>query len=306
MNILSNSVYRYYFSHFDELTLDKQFHFVSRLYAVCNDKQAKEKLLQLQAPLIGNNTALQVLSTIQSGAMFPLLPGNAELLQARAPYIEKYPQLRDTSRLLYWSAMLSYAYQFESKEALTSLIPSDDLEDLYQDLLRDHSAVATLSTHAVNYLYVYKRFYKHESGPDPSLFSTILSNQSHYDYSDPVQLRLAVYMVTHAIIADTVFYFEPVPKDHVIQHRNNLEQLETILTNRLDLLSLDTKLEFILCCKLVGRRSTLESDIINEVNSNISESGTFITSGNRMNDESTVQNSEHRNALYLMLLSLSG
>lgn len=298
MNILSNSVYNYYFSLFDELTLDKQFHFASRLYAVNGDALAKEKLEQLQTTLIGDSTARQVLSAIQSGTLFPLLPGNADLLETRAPYITKYPHLRDTSRLLYWSAMLSHAYKFDTKDALESLTSTYELEKLYNDLLDDHAAIATLSTHAVNYLYLYKRFYKNEAGPDPSLFLAILTNESRYDYSDPLQLRLAVYMITHALIADTLFYFTPVPKNHMPQHRNTIEQIEAVITEHLELLSIDAQLEFILCCKLVGYVSPLESLVLDESRLELSSAGTFIIDASKPTQN--LNSSEHRNALYLL------
>lgn len=301
MNILSNSVYNYYLSHFDELTLDKQFHFASRLYAISKDEKANEMLQLLKAKLIGEGSAEQVVSALHSGRLFPLLPGNVELLAVRAPYIKKYPQLRDTSRLLYWSAMLSYAYKFETKNALSGIITDNELENLYHSLLDDHEAIATLSTHAVNYLYLYTRYCKNEPGPDPVLFSQILSDSSYYNYSNPVQLRLAVYMITHALIADTLFYFEPVPKSHAAQHKTNIQQLELLIADRLDLLSLDAKLEFILCCKLVGHISPLEHLILDESRFGLSSTGDFIVDPS--NTSQSLNSSEHRNVLYLLCMN---
>ena len=92
-----------------------------------------------------------------------------------------------------------------------------------------------------------------------------------------------------------------MPQDHAQQHRSNIEQLEKIVADKLEVLSLDAKLEFILCCKMVGHGSLLEKTIMREANTSAEYTGTYLADGT----ESTLQNSEHRNALYLMVQHLS-
>ena len=48
MSTLDQDIRDYYFTHFDELPADKQFHFVSRLASWDNDKQATQLLEQLR------------------------------------------------------------------------------------------------------------------------------------------------------------------------------------------------------------------------------------------------------------------
>lgn len=303
MKSLSNGIFQYYTRHFNELPLDKQFHFASRLNVWNKDEQCHALLWQLKPRLLPENDPRTTLSAIAKGEMIPLLPGNERLLQSRQTYNDRYPQLRATSRLLYWAAMLDQAYDIGARTAIPTVLSESDMQQLYKSLQADDDALAMLSTHAVNFLYLYSRYYRQEDGPDPSHFGRIAASQAFYDMSNPLHVQLCTYLLTHAVIADSLFYAEPLPQSHRQAHAELLSQLDSILEPQLTSVSLDNKLEFLVSCQLVGFKSKLEPAIMAEATESVSTNGTFLVDAHNTNASSytSLEKSEHRNALYIMI-----
>jgi hypothetical protein len=302
MKSLSNSINTYFYKHFTELPLDKQFHFAVRLSAWTHDSKSSELLASLRPQLLPDNTPLHALQAIQSGKLIPLLPGNQHVLHLREEYNQRYPLLRAAARLLYWATMLDYAYGTDSHASVYEVIPQAELQQMYDALLEDRQAVAILSTHAVNFMYLYAKYCLGQYGPDAAGLFAIGKDDALYSADDPLHRQLRMYLLTHTLIADSMFYTEPLPNDRLAVYTEILTYLELLVAKHLDEISLDNKLEFLVCCRLADYSSTIESTIIREAEASVSNEGMFLVdTHNRSNSTYTsFEKSEHRTVLYLM------
>jgi hypothetical protein len=82
-----------------------------------------------------------------------------------------------------------------------------------------------------------------------------------------------------------------------------LDELETVISDNYTAINMDNKFEFLVCCKLAGKQSSLESEIFAEAEYSVSEDGTFIVDRHNSNPQtanSTLDLSEHRNVLFIM------
>lgn len=302
MNNLSNSIYSYALSHFEELPLDKQFHFSSRLATWNNDVACTQIVSSMRDLFLPTNDPLHTLEALRDGKLIPLLPGNKDLLQLRETSNTKFPQLRSAARLLYWAALLDNTYTVDFRSAVTAIFPKHELAELYEALLTDHVAIGMLSTHAVNFLFLYKRYLEQTNGPDPALFIDIANQNGLYDLADPLQLQLCLYLLTHVIIADSQFYsVEPSVASRKTYHAI-LTRLDSIMAGRLRDITLDNKLEFLVCCKFTGFTTTLEMTILREAEQSVSTAGYYLIDAHtkRPSPYTTFDKSEHRSVLYIM------
>ncbi len=301
MNSLSNSIYQYLLSHFENLPLDKQFHFCSRLATWSNDAACAQLLATMRGSFLATNDPLQTLEMVRDGALIPLLPGNEKLLHLRELSNKAYPQLRATARLLYWAALLDHTYAVDFRPAVNAMLPRQELAQTYETLLTDHAAIGMLSTHAVNFLFLYKQYVEQVTGPDPALFVAIANEPGVYDLSDPLQLQLCLYLLTHVVIADSMFY-TVTPTVARQSYHALLASLELRMAPRLSDITLDNKLEFLVCCKFTGFETALETAILQEAEQSVSSAGSYLvdTRNTTMTSYTTLEKSEHRSVLYIM------
>lgn len=302
MNNLSNSIKKYYCKHFAELPIDKRFHFAVRLHAWERSAESLRLVEALRPTLLPDNDSLHTLEAIHAGTLIPLLPGNQNVLHLRQRYNQQYPLLRDAARLLYWAVMLDYAYGTDSRRSVYEVIPRPELQAMYEALLRDRQAVAILSTHAVNFLYLYPKYCLGKASPDPSWLLGIGTDDTLYDADNRLHRQLRMYLLTHAFIADSMFYTEPLPTDRLGTYGEMLTYLEGIFTQYLKEISLDNKLEFLVCCKLADYSTSHETVILEEAETSVSNEGTFLIDTQNLSGSSyvTFEKSEHRSVLYLM------
>jgi hypothetical protein len=303
MNNLSNSVYQYYLGHLAELPLDKQLHFTSRLWLWNNDTACRGKLDELRTRILQSDGATAMLRAIASGELVSIGKGTSSAVTLRAPYAAKYPNLRRVAATLYWAKLLDELYDTDLRNSVSYVFDTAELDTLYADLIKDKQALALLSTHAVNFLYLYKSYLLQADGPDPDLFLKLTRSAKLYDLADPLQLQLAIYLLTHSIIGETGFYTRPIPTNRLPAYQKQLRRLESLIRPNFTKVHLDNKFELLVCSALVGMRSALEDQILEEAAGSVSKNGTFIVDTHNMNASSTyatAAKSEHRNALYVM------
>lgn len=83
-----------------------------------------------------------------------------------------------------------------------------------------------------------------------------------------------------------------------------LQRLEPIIAERTDELSLDTKLEYLVCCRICDFNTSVTKVIYDECRQSVSPDGTFLVDtvnafANRT-AKKTFDASEHRNVLFVM------
>jgi len=298
---MAKDIQQYYYSRLAELPATKQFHFASRLSAWCNDPAARIVLEQMRITMLPDHSAERV--TILSEHLQHKAYDNPTMPAAalRLPYFAAYPQLYGLELALFRVRHWLSVYGVDARQQLQQVIPSTVMLDLEKAILADDQAVRILSTYIVNVSYLLHRVVLQDDTIDVQHFYDI---GKAYDLDDAEQLRLYLYLYTHCIIAASNFYTQPVPDEEIPIYRQMLADLEQVIAGRYNHLSLDTKLEFLVCCHILGFETSLAAPIYQECERSLSPEGTFlIDTHNQFADnqhKKTFAASEHRNVLYIM------
>ncbi|MEK7152522.1 MAG: hypothetical protein AAB834_01120 [Patescibacteria group bacterium] len=304
---LSENIRTYYFAHFNELNADKRFHFCTRLAAWYGDQQAVGYLKQVRASFVPDpctkDTLRASLEELTNQAPDPHV--NARLL--RDVYFDAYPQLRGIGLAMFRVRHLRAVYGIDARPALFDLMSRQELLKLKNQLLQDQEAVRILSTFAVNFIYLLERLVLEHTDSDAIDVNYFYKLGEGYDTTNPDHVRLLTYLYMHCIIAESNFYTKAIPKQLLPGYARMLQKLEAIISEHYIGLSLDTKLEFLVCCRICGFDSSLTSRIYTECQASLSSDGTFIVdtqntfAANSL--KKTFEASEHRNVLFIMSAS---
>lgn len=295
MNTLAALIQDYYFDNFDQLPVDKQFHFVSRLSSWSDDQQALDTLTKMK-PQFATHTLREDLRKLISDP--PTAKVNAA--ERRAPYFAKYPTLRGTMLALFRVRHLLFHYGVDARSVLLEIVPKETLYELSDALQRDREAAAVLSTYAINYIYLVEAIlFPHSSRELDEFLANIFTIADTYTDTAEDSLLL-IYLFTHCIIGASNFYQSAVQED---VYRKMLTILEARIDRHFSQVNLDNKFEFLVCCKLASFSTTLGDRIEHEAQQSVSSAGTFLvdTLNNAgQNNKISFSDSEHRNVLYIM------
>lgn len=299
---LRDDVRAYYWHHFDQLPTSYRFHFANRLAIWGNDPRANQELQKLKQTMAPSPLTLEKLQEQISHKVNSPLRRAMPVYELRLPYLTRYPKLYGWHQALFYVRHLDVVYGIDARQALLQTIDSKDMQQLARTLWEDHAALHTLSTIAVNFLYMYQRYIAQQ--PEDIAIDTLYTLGNSYNLDDPEELRLLLYLYTHCIIAASNFYANPLPQQHVPVYRSMLEFLDHIISSHYDHINLDTKLEFLVCCRIASYESGLEARITEECAQSVSPNGTFLV--DTLNDfalrhvKRTFTESEHRNVLFIL------
>lgn len=300
MNDLSNNILAYYVKHFDELPFDKQFHFVSRLYLWNQSSYAQRKLADLRHQFTANDRPEEALKQVITAALESPSHGSKNAAELRRPYFLKYPNLKAYVSALFRVTFLEQIYGYNVRQEFFEQFPESEVAQFALDLLADSDAIAILSTHAVNFLYLSSRVLTNSPTLfDPAMFLKIGSQK--YDLFNPLHLQLLIYLYTHCIIGESKFYYRVIPENPA--YLEMLRQLETIIELHFEQINLDNKFEFLVCCRQLKYSTKLEDRIYEEAAQSISKNGEFLVDTLNNNPQSsnvTLDTSEHRNILFIL------
>jgi hypothetical protein len=292
---LHDQIREYYFGQLASLPLDKQFHFASRLGAWEQHPEALQTLQRLRPHLVPDFPADGALREILQKII--ATPPTTHIIAAalRAPYFKRYPTLYGAGlamfRVRHWLAI----YDIDGRDALFDAVPEEDLTKLERKLLRDPKAI--------NFVYLYERIMLGQDDKKAIDIKKFYKLGRKYDHKKPEELRLYIYFYTHCIIADSNFYTQPVPGFALPTYIKMLKRLEKAIRGHYDQISLDNKLEFLVCCRICDFDTTLAGRIYDECHSSLSDEGTFLIDRHNATahpDRATFIPSEHRNVLYIM------
>ncbi|HSX05727.1 MAG TPA: hypothetical protein VLF69_04625 [Candidatus Saccharimonadales bacterium] len=302
MKSLSNNIYDYYVAHFSTLPFDKQLHFASRLFLWSGDSFGARQLELLRPQVTLHDQPAEALRAVYAEAMQTIYHGSKNAASLRAPYFQKYPELRALATVLFRLTFLKTIYGQDATTTFFELFKQEQVETLLERLQADTKALAILSTHAVNVLYLYGRVAcSSEDIFDPALFLKV--GATSYNLDDPLELQLYIYLYTHCIIGESKFYARAIPEEYWPVYSTMLDELEACITKRFSMINLDNKCEFLVCCKLTNRTSNLEARIFAEAEESVSEDGVFLVDRHNTNPQTTNSSldlSEHRNVLYIL------
>lgn len=275
------SVRDYYYQHFDELDSYDQFHFASRIKNYFKthdfDDYFKQNVLdQDLAPIFANNDYSKVNNAAE-----------------RKPYFDKYPNLYAIEAALFRVNHLLNEWGIDIRDQFLQYEPKASLYALCDALLADDGAIATLSTWAVNVICLTEYLFPRGKNVVKQLSEKALQ----LNFPNPL---LAIYLYTHIIICDTIFYTRPVNPDNKELFVALLDRCAEIITQNFDDLILDVRIEFLVCANLVGKDYPELRQKIQAECAQILSSQPFITDPRRPKSRHTLSRAEHTNVLYIM------
>lgn len=301
MNI-AHTTTDYYFTNIEQLTDSTQFHFASRLYAWNKDPRALHLLEKLKPWMLEPSQNKELFKKFASELLSSPPEAKINASQVRNEYFQKYPELRSIDFILFRLRHLKSVYGLDISDYLTDLLSHDELYALGKKLSQDEAAVRILSTYAVNYFYLLEIVLNIKIvSPD-----YYLEVAKKYNLQDLVHLQLFIYLFTHCIIGASNFYTQAVPKSDLPKYLEMLTQLEAVIKNNYQAINLDNKFEFLVCCRICNYESDLFDAINAEAAGSVSTEGMFLIDRHNQNNQSnktSLQDSEHRNVLYIMAQS---
>ncbi|MBA3678917.1 ATP-grasp domain-containing protein, partial [Candidatus Saccharibacteria bacterium] len=287
----------------------KQFHYASRMYLWTGDVRMKNELEVLREEYIGvdHDQLKQKFQTIlKKGA-----GDRPQNIAMRKKYFAKYNMLRKYNSILFKVLFAETIYQEDIRPVVKELISDDQFLELFSTLKKDKDAIRVLSTHAINFFYNLN-FYFNSSKKlsvkttiDPayylSLVKTFHGTVDGKKISQDQELKLKLYLLTHAIIGASNFYSHPAKG---FCYKQMIHLAEELIQENYFQITLDNKVEFLVCAALCGEVSSLRSLIEEEAKVSLSTVGNFLVDKINLSSDGKVKNklsqAEHRNVLYLM------
>jgi hypothetical protein len=296
---LPDDIKKYHFQNYDILG-DYKFHFISRLYLWCRDSESASKLDLFKESYSIQNIESVLRKKIDSAKQDKISSKNANKL--REKFWLKYGEIRGINRILFSMTFAKNIFDNDCIWLLNKFYDINYIESFEKDLMDDQEAIAILSTHAINFFYLYNKVFKLNEGVDSEYFYNI-GQSNIYNLHNKIHIQLLIYLYTHCIIGETKFYYREIPHAKMDIYIKMIEFLDYLIRLNYFYINLDNKLEFLVCCKILGYTSNLEDFIMNESDVSVSDSGCFIVDKFNLNVQSnntSFHKSEHRNVLYLM------
>ena len=299
---LSNKVRQTYFDRFDEMDLEYRLHFASRLYAWSGDDDAKRLLDTLRPAVLPatHESRKENLFAIKEELRLKDYERDVNDYVRRKPYFEKYPNLlllhSALFRLRHWLCI----YGIDERSLLYELLPKQDVITLINELLADTAAQKTLSTYFINTVYLYEKLYDSPeiNQVEPRQFIEIAKL---YNQANTADIQILIYLYTHCILGETLFYFQPIQQNHDV-YVEMIKQLEQLIHDNFTAINLDNKFEFLVCAQICDYKSFLTDRIYEEADKSVNDEG-FIVDVHNTNKNPHKQSfmmSEHRNVLFIM------
>jgi hypothetical protein len=299
---LRSDVTDYLFSRLDDLPTEKQFHVGNRLAAWQGDARAVAILQQHRSQMIpqplNEETLVTAFTRYSEFQPSPTISGYT----MRQQYFATYPRLTGIHACLLYLRHLRTVYDIDARTAFAKVVPTQELVDLEAALLADPQAMRLLSTYAINTLYLFHLIVLEDNNLDVQFLYSL--GEHGYDTAEPEQLRLLIYLYTHCIIAASNFYTRELPDKNLAIYRAMLQTLEEYIDHSFEHVSLDTKVEFWVCCRVAHYATRLAARIDAECSSSVSPEGTFIIDTHNdfamLQAKSSFEDSEHRNTLFIL------
>ena len=270
-------VKNYYYDHFPELSKEKQFHFATRMKVWKKTKSFDQYLK--------NNIPETNIKKLLSDNNYE----NVNFLELRRPYFEEYQNLYALEATLVRINHLLNIYALDLREEFKKEFPLEKLYSLVDHLIEDEEALKVLSTYAINIVALTETLFPREK---ESLRFVAEKSLSFSGEPGPI-----LYLLTHIIICSTDFYYHPARNFETMTHV--FVRAEEILKQNYDQLPLDMKLEFLVCAKILGKKTALKQKIKAECNK-ILEKSPFLIDEKKPARLNTLNGAEHRNILYIM------
>ncbi len=297
-----------YVKNIDNLS-DKKFHFFTRMFLWTKENKYLKELEKNKAEYFGKNDdgfKNMAKHILEKKEFYKKRVFNNK--DFRLDAINKYPLLGSYSELLFRNLMSKNIFNIDLKPLISEFVTDSELLKLRDLLLNNEKDILALSTFAVNYLYFIEEYFSDakEFEVDVEKLFKITNTQDFGTRAKNANLLINdIYFLTHIIINASRFY-----KNKIIKNRKTyikiFNKLEEIIELNYIKVSLDTKLELLVCAKLLKTKSSLDSRIKEEAELSLSPINNFLVDTfniHKNNKNKSWLDSEHRNVLYIMLNS---
>lgn len=303
MDQLTDIVKQTYFRRVDELELEYQFHFASRMYAWTGDDEAKQRLEQLKERMMPmtHEGRVQALFDIKQELVVKDYERDVNNYALRKPFFAAYPKLLLIHNALFRIRHWWCVYGVDERESLFELVPKEEIETMLASLMNDEDALRILSTYAINTLYLYETLFETSIHFPPE---RAIAAAAAYDRTTKADLQLLIYLYTHCIIGASLFYYQPIAHD-VRTYQTMLQETEELITAQYDTITLDNKFEFLVCARLCNYTPHLVDKIYAEARVSMNDQGFIVDTVNQAINpvKQSFLMSEHRNVLFIMSTS---
>jgi len=265
-----------YTERFWELRDDKRFHFATRVknhFGVKDfDDFFEEYFSDTElTELLSNNDYSEV-----------------NYYEQRKDYFEKYDKLFSIEASLCRITHLRNVLNLDLRHELLNQYSEEELFALCDALLEDKPAVSILSTYAIDTICLCENLFPRN----------IDVAQKLCEHISEIDSPAAVYLVTHIIICDTNFYARKIGEQHQEIFCKLLAQCEEYISKNFEDITLDIKLEFLVCAKMAGFETSLKEKIRQECEANMAEG--YLQDPRHKHRLNTLNGAEHRNSLLMM------
>lgn len=296
MREVADRVYEYYAANQGKLSEKARFHFWSRIWLWTGSKESRDALNELEDWFFSENRWQKLWLTDDAE-----LKRNNLLDGARRHLFKKYPRLLAYERLAFAVMFARTVYGRDGLAQASGLKGIEKVTEYHGMLRGDVRGTALLSSYAVNYLLLSQVFWPEQVSERASLSYFLETARSAYLWSDPVELHLCLYLITHAILCDSLFY-EHVIEKASSEHEQLFGLAEDLLNQYYNAVSMDIKFEMLVCARLCGYEPAVRDRIESEAKESLAEDGAYITDGLyiRKGMKDSMQHAEHRNVLAIM------
>jgi len=283
---------------------DKKFHYASRMYLWTKESQYRNYLNEIKPRYLGitdKETRAIIAEKLQDKEVTKKTKTLSKVL--REEHFTKYPMITKYNTILFLNLFAENLYGQNIRSEISEFIKDDEFLKLYEELKNDKDSILVLATHAINYFYLLQNYFGNiKQIIEPEKYLELAATKSHA-LDLETELRFKIYILTHCIIGKSRFYCDVIDTSREIVYSDMCKFIEEIIKLNYFSISLDNKLEFLVCCKLCNYKSFLEEIIQDEAEYSLGEVGNFIV--DKMNLKARLANnqfpmSEHRNVLYIM------
>lgn len=297
MNDKFELVEEYYRKHFSELSDKAKYHFASRMLAWYGGEDDKNNLKKLYGYVVGDNPEQSLRDLLVDPPK-----GNRSLINLRQPFFEKYPMILFLDQALTKIRNAKYIYGEDISGALFGIVGKADLKTMLDRLLDDAEAMKYLSTIGITVSYLAARLL-YGSTEIIDLQKMRQIGQS-YDLDDALQVRLLLYLYTHCVIYESNIYTENIDAAKKKVFMEMMADLDVVIDEHFEDISLDNKLEFLVCARMCNYSPKITDKIYAECDDSMkAPDEMFLVDTKNKNAGSTsisLDGSEHRNVLFLL------
>jgi len=293
-------IHEYFYNNIEFFPSDK-FHFLSRMALWFNDENAFNYLQDYKLKYSGTSESSLKEKLIKE--MAEVMPDKLPLKRKtvlRMEYLKKYPNIKAYSLVLSKWLWMKNIYKTDISHLVEELLDKELVYQMFSQLLQDDLAIKILSTVAINFVYYCRNFYKEDSRFTFSPSKFLELGKSDYELS---QNDLKIYLLTHAIIGESEFYNQAIVDDKET-YLEMIKYLDGYIHENYFSISLDNKIEFLVCAKMLDFETKTKNLIDEEAKRSFSNLGNYLV--DKINDRGFYKTSdclykaEHRNVLYLM------